>query len=167
MIQQLRRLDGRALVRAALFDFLFASGDRHLEHVLLREDGALTLIDNAHTAMVDPSNFLHLANSVFLPGSNFHARNRHGFQFLHCCSLRNSCGPKVPARCPAPHTMYWPALLLDYRCHVPRGRLGTAFPPPTRRCLRRLADAPRAALMHRYGAAADGGEGARPLTLNP
>ena len=73
----------------------------------------------------------------------------------------------MPARCPAPHTMYRPALLLDYRCHVPRGRLGTAFPPPTRRCLRRLADAPRAALMHRYGAAADGGEGARPLTLNP
>ena len=79
----------------------------------------------------------------------------------------NSCGPKVPARCPAPHTMYWPALLLDYRCHVPRGRLGTAFPPPTRRCLRRLADAPRAALVRRYGAAGDGGEGARPLTLNP
>ena len=66
--------------------------------MLLREDGALTLIDNAHTAMVDPSNFLHLANSVFLPGSNFHARNRHGFQFLHCCSLRNSCGPKVRLR---------------------------------------------------------------------
>ena len=57
--------------------------------------------------------------------------------------------------------MYWPALLLDYRCHVPRGRLGTAFPPPMRRCLRRLADSPRAALMRRYGAAGDGGEGAR------
>lgn len=33
MIHRMRMLDSRSIVRAALFDFLFAAADRHLEHV--------------------------------------------------------------------------------------------------------------------------------------
>ena len=46
-----------------------------------------------------------------------------------------------PRTCPGKHTLYWPALLLDYRCHAPRGRIGHAFPPRTRACLAELARA--------------------------
>ena len=159
MIHQLRRIDSRGVVRAALFDALFASGDRHLEHVLLREDGGLTLIDNAHMVLAEANQLRHQANSVFLPGSNFHSRNRLGFPFLHCCTLRSVCPQPKPDTCPGTHTLYWPALLLDYRCHVPRGRLGTAFPPRTHRCLRRLAEAPPSELSARYGGGGGGGGG--------
>ena len=51
LIWQLRRVDSTSLVQSALFDALFASGDRHLEHLMLREGGGLTLIDNAHTIL--------------------------------------------------------------------------------------------------------------------
>ena len=37
MLQRLRRLDSRSVVRAATFDMLFAAADRHLEHVMIRE----------------------------------------------------------------------------------------------------------------------------------
>ena len=82
MVHRMRQLDSRAILRAAIFDLLFASGDRHLEHVMLREDGAITLIDNAHTVLMNPYNYRHTTNSLFIPGSNFHARNLLGFPFL-------------------------------------------------------------------------------------
>ena len=39
MIHALRQLDSRSIVQGALFDLLFASGDRHLEHVLMKVRG--------------------------------------------------------------------------------------------------------------------------------
>lgn len=140
MVQRLRRLDSRSLVRAAIFDLLFASGDRHLEHVLMREDGGMTLIDNAHTILTSRRNTRHTPNSLFIPGHNFFARNRVGFPFLHCCSTRGAC-PRPRSTCPGKHTLYWPALMLDYRCHAPGGRLGHALPPRTTACLAQLAAA--------------------------
>jgi hypothetical protein len=153
MAHHVTRLDGRSLVQAALFDLLFASGDRHLEHVLLPGDGSLQLIDNAHAILDEPGG-LHQLNSVFLPGTNFHARNTLGFAHLHCCTLRNTCPQPKPPRCPERHTMYWPALPLDYRCHVPRGRIGHALPPKMRRCLTRLAADSAANLSARYAVGA-------------
>ena len=177
MVHRLRQMDARAIARAAIFDLLFASGDRHLEHVLLQEDGSLcaaqppsppsprhpstrawrqrpnpaplrarrTLIDNAHTILTPAQNTRHTVNSLFLPGTNFFARNLHGFPFLHCCTLRNTCPvtPHKPPSCPGTHTLYWPALTFDYRCHVPSGRIGrTGLPPDTRTCLAWLARTP-------------------------
>ena len=146
MVAQLRRVDSRSLVQSALFDALFASGDRHLEHVMLHEGGGITLIDNAHTILTPPHNTRHTANSLFLPGANFHLRNKLGFPFLHCCTLRSTCPQPKPRTCPAPHTLYWPALPLDYRCHVPRGRIGVQLPPRLARCLHDMAHTPVANL---------------------
>ena len=66
MVQQMRALDSRSVVRAAIFDLLFASGDRHLEHVLMREDGAMTLIDNAHTILMPREFTRHTPNDATL-----------------------------------------------------------------------------------------------------
>eukprot|EP00965_Chrysotila_dentata_P214085 6188011-Pleurochrysis_carterae.AAC.1 len=63
MAHLLGRVDSRSIVRAALFDLLFGSGDRHLEHVLLAEDGSLNLIDNAHAVLLPPHERRHLPNS--------------------------------------------------------------------------------------------------------
>ena len=141
MIQRLRQLDSRSVIRAAIFDLLFASGDRHLEHVLMREGGAVSLIDNAHTILTPRQNTRHTANSLFLPGTNFHMRNKVGFPFLHCCSIKSTCPQPKPALCPGTHTLYWPALPLDYRCHAPRGRIGHSLPLATRTCLAELVQA--------------------------
>lgn len=99
----------------------------------------MTLIDNAHTVLGARSNTRHAPNSVFLPDSNFFARNRLGFPFLHCCTGRSTCPTPTPKSCPGTHTLYWPALPLDYRCHAPRGRLGHALPPRLRACLAELS----------------------------
>ena len=112
---------------------------RHLEHVLMRESGGMSLIDNAHTILTSRRNTRHTSNSLFLPSTNFFARNRLGFPYLHCCSLRSTCPKPKPPLCPGRHTLYWPALLLDYRCHTPRGRIGFAYPPRMRSCLDHLA----------------------------
>lgn len=115
---------------------------------MMREDGGITLIDNAHTVLTPHNNYRHTTNSLFLPGCNFHARNLLGFPFLHCCTLPSTCprNPK-PRTCPGSHTLYWPSLVLDYRCHVPRGRIGhLGIPPRTRACLARLAHTPIANL---------------------
>ena len=92
----------------------------------------------------------HTANSLFIPGSNFHSRNLHGFPFLHCCTMRSVCPPPKPATCPGKHTLYWPAMPLDYRCHVPRGRIGQALPPKLRTCLRALTQSPVRALADEF-----------------
>lgn len=139
---------------------------------MLREDGDIELIDNAHTILRPHADIRFGPNSIFLPGSNFYARNLLGFPFLHCCSGTRVCPEPKPAECPGRsiassaaghnfcttpdasahlaaiitvllaccrHTLYWPALLLDYRCHVPRGRLGDNFEPKTRSCLAELS----------------------------
>lgn len=144
MVHQMRRIDSRAVLQSALFDALFASGDRHLEHVMLQEGGGLTLIDNAHTILESPHNTRHTANSLFLPGANFQLRNKLGFPFLHCCTLKSTCPVPKPPTCPERHTLYWPALLLDYRCHAPRGRVGHAMPPKMHACLHELATTKKA-----------------------
>ena len=132
------------------------------------------LIDNAHTILTprygtdrlcwpllaslmtsvslpDRYNTRHTPNSLFLPGANFHLRNKLGFPFLHCCTLRSTCPTPKPRTCPFPHTLYWPALPLDYRCHVPRGRVGKALPPRMASCVNELVHTERAALAAQLG----------------
>ncbi|KAL1519809.1 hypothetical protein AB1Y20_023316 [Prymnesium parvum] len=157
MIQRMRMLDSRSIVRAAIFDFLFAAADRHLEHVLMREGGDIELIDNAHTILTPRADVRFGPNSLFLPGSNFFARNLHGFPFLHCCIGSSVCPKPKPVTCPGRHTLYWPALLLDYRCHVPHGRLGFDFPLQTRRCLAELSTQTLGNLSASLGVGRSGG----------
>ncbi len=42
-------------------------------------------------------------------------------------------------------------MVLDYRCVVPGGELGTKLPPGVQQCLRSIAKAPLAELCQRYG----------------
>ena len=96
-------------------------------------------------------NTRHTPNSLFLPGANFHLRNKLGFPFLHCCTLRSTCPTPKPRTCPFPHPLYWPALPLDYRCHVPRGRVGKALPPRMASCVNEHVHTERAALAAKLG----------------
>ncbi|KAL3903479.1 MAG: hypothetical protein SGPRY_011660, partial [Prymnesium sp.] len=178
MIHRMRMLDSRSIVRAALFDFLFAAADRHLEHVgaaacnstllsfakvLMHDWGGIELIDNAHTTLKPRVDVRFGPNSLFLPGSNFFMRNLHGFPFLHCCVGSNVCPSPKPPDCPGRHTLYWPALILDYRCHVPGGRLGLDFPLQTRRCLTELSSQSERNLSQVLGITAHGRGGRRTL----
>jgi len=40
--------------------------------------------------------------------------------------------------------------MLDYRCHVPEGQIGTAFPPAVERCMRSFAEATPEQLRLQY-----------------
>ena len=139
MLQRLRQLDSRSLILAAIFDLLFASGDRHLEHVLMRTGGGVDLIDNAHTILTPRPNVRHTLNSLFLPGANFHARNRLGFLLA---LLHHAVHLPAPCRPPARHSH---AVLAGAAARLPmplpRGRISHALPPATRRCLSRLVQA--------------------------
>jgi hypothetical protein len=134
--QQLLRALGsvsHAAVRdAALLDLLFVQGDRHGENIFVSLDAAdasdaaggvrrLQLIDSRDSA-ANPWGL----NSMLLPGSFYHERNRIG-------------NGHMDNRSKALTTHRWPLLLLDYRCHVPGGAIGTAFPPQARVTAQRSA----------------------------
>jgi hypothetical protein len=44
------------------------------------------------------------------------------------------------------HRLGW----LDYRCHVPGGKLGTAFPPHLAQCMQRFVDTPPEELRREF-----------------
>lgn len=44
-----------------------------------------------------------------------------------------------------------PMILLDYRCHVPDGLIGTAYPPAMKQCLRKLSSMNASAIQKSFG----------------
>jgi hypothetical protein len=79
---------------------------RRFEHAWPRRDAALG----------------DVCNSCFFPGSFYYERVRVGVEHI-----ANNERPQV--------AHHWPQLLLDYRCHVPGGAIGTNYPPKARGCL--------------------------------
>ena len=114
LLKRMMAVPHEAVRDAAIFDLLFQQGDRHAENVFLDDDGSMKLIDSRDAALGDES------NSCFLPGSFYFERARVGVEHIG-----NKARPLV--------THHWPQLLLDYRCHVPGGAIGTNYPPKARR----------------------------------
>ena len=113
LLKRMAAVPHEAVRDAAIFDLLFQQGDRHAENVFLDDDGSMKLIDSRDAALVEES------NSCFLPGSFYYERARVGVEHIG-----NKARPPV--------THHWPQLLLDYRCHVPGGAIGTNYPPKVR-----------------------------------
>lgn len=44
-----------------------------------------------------------------------------------------------------------PMILLDYRCHVPGGLIGTAYPPALKQCLQKLSSMNASEIQQSYG----------------
>lgn len=60
-------------------------------------------------------------DSIFLPGTQKHGIARLGFKYVMKSPRED------PEKQPLPVAS--PLQLLDYRCHAPGGKLGTAYPP--------------------------------------
>jgi hypothetical protein len=113
LLKRMEAVPHEAVRDAAIYDLLFMQGDRHAENVFLDDDGNMKLIDSRDAALGEES------NSCFLPGSFYFERARVGVEHIS-----NKARPQV--------THHWPQLLLDYRCHVPGGAIGTNYPPKAR-----------------------------------
>lgn len=113
LLARLAAVGHEAVRDAALYDLLFYQGDRHAENIFIDERGAMKLIDSRDAALGDA------CNSAFMPGSFYYERSRVGVEHI-----ANNARPQV--------THHWPQLLLDYRCHVPGGAIGTSYPPKAR-----------------------------------
>ena len=116
LLKRLAAVPHAAVRDAAIYDLLFRQGDRHAENVFIADGGSMKLIDSRDAALAEDS------NSCFLPGSYYFERARVGVEHI-----TNATKPPV--------SYHWPQLLLDYRCHVPGGAIGTNYPPKLRECL--------------------------------
>mmetsp|Transcript_22651 Transcript_22651/g.73655 ORF Transcript_22651/g.73655 Transcript_22651/m.73655 type:complete len:215 (+) Transcript_22651:161-805(+) len=114
------------ILNAAFYDFVFSQSDRHGENVFVTPEGEMILIDTR-------DNFLDFqgTDSVFLPGTFIFERNRVGNSHMF--------NPSAPET-----THHHPQLLLDYRCVVPGGAIGTDFPPRLRAFMERVLELDRA-----------------------
>ncbi|KAJ9505716.1 hypothetical protein QJQ45_021475 [Haematococcus lacustris] len=133
------RLNKTQVVKAAIFDLMTSQCDRHAQNIFIGESGHLTLIDNERALY---ENGWCAMDSIFLPATKKFTINVMENAWVN--KFKN-WGTKVPqcwANVP---------LLLDYRCYVPGGQLGTAWPTGVRRCLAKLAGMSAEQIMHEYG----------------
>ncbi len=138
MLDLFRRLNGTAILSAAIFDLLTCQCDRHADNVFV-SDGGITLIDNDQ--MLGTSWRRCAADSIFLPTTQKHEINVHGFFW----TMRSRFPDARPKGYPNPQLMF------DYRCHVEGGELGTRYPPQVSQCLRRLAGMDVLQVSDHYG----------------
>ena len=102
------------IVRAALYEFIFCSGDRHTQNVFIDDDARMKLIDNDNLlgwqVYDENRNRLCAISSLFLPGN------------LESWRVRESaeCAGKLGS--------------LDYRCHV-NANAQIKLPRRTKQCL--------------------------------
>ena len=110
------KLNQTRVVRAAIFDLLTSQCDRHAQNVFINENGTITLIDNLQAMKYNWEKCS--TDSIFLPGTQKNEVARFGGNMVFKkigAKLRRSINP---------------TLLLDYRCYVPGGEVGTNYPPP-------------------------------------
>ncbi|MEW5307325.1 MAG: hypothetical protein WDW36_009731 [Sanguina aurantia] len=117
-------LNKTQVVRAAIFDLLTTQSDRHAQNIFIQEDGTLKLIDNERSLHSDR---FHAADSLLLPTTKKYMINV--IENAWVSKFKNWPSGKVP-QC-------WAnvALLFDYRCYVPDGRIGKAWPADVGTCL--------------------------------
>ncbi|KAI8464996.1 MAG: hypothetical protein J3K34DRAFT_380094 [Monoraphidium minutum] len=135
------RLSHSDVIQAAVFDLLTSQCDRHAQNVYVSRAGRLSLIDNdqAYGSSWRPCG----VDSIFLPGTQKHEIQRLGFKYVM----------KSPKTAPdgRPSRGASPLQLLDYRCHVPGGALGTAYPPRVAACLKNISSMTKQQVKAHYG----------------
>ena len=118
------------IVRAALYEFIFCSGDRHTQNVFVDDDASLKLIDNDNLlgwqVYDERKNRLCAISSLFLPGN------------LESWRVRESaeCGGKLGS--------------LDYRCHV-NANSQVKLPRRTKQCLEHFKSTTVDDLIEQFG----------------
>ncbi|GFR47810.1 hypothetical protein Agub_g9587 [Astrephomene gubernaculifera] len=131
------RLNKTHVVRAALYDLLSSQCDRHSQNVFLSESGELTLIDNLQAMQYSWVNCA--MDSIFLPGTQKNMILRWGGNVVskvRGAKMRRSVNPMV---------------VLDYRCYVEGGKIGTNYDPQLRQCLTKLSKMTPKEVQLEYG----------------
>ncbi|MEW5319050.1 MAG: hypothetical protein WDW38_010226 [Sanguina aurantia] len=131
------QLNGTRVVRAAMMDLLTSQCDRHSQNVFMDERGKLTLIDNQQALKF---NWVKCGvDSIFLPGTQENEIVRFGGDWV---GKRRGGAPRRYAN---------PMILLDYRCYVPNGLIGRAYPPALKQCLEKLSSMGAREIQDSYG----------------
>ena len=118
------------IVRAALYEFIFCSGDRHTQNVFIDDDARVKLIDNDNLlgwqVYDEQRNRLCAISSLFLPGN------------LESWRVRESaeCAGKLGS--------------LDYRCHV-NANAQIKLPRRTKQCLEHFKSTSVDELVEQFG----------------
>lgn len=117
------------VLNMVIHDVLFSEGDRHTGNIHIDENARLRFIDNdnalGHTFGHALGGRVKGLDSVFVPNT---ARSA----ILHENRANKPLG------------------LLDYRCLVPGGKMGTNYPANIQRCMREFADSTPEELRQKY-----------------
>ncbi|EEH58539.1 uncharacterized protein MICPUCDRAFT_56448 [Micromonas pusilla CCMP1545] len=128
------------VLRCATFDLLFSEQDRHGQNVFVSETGRLRVLDNEGA--------FGSVNSMFLPGGQKFEVYRIGYAAVCCGNYPGGAEKNCPGKI---DPISAPEVLMDYRCHVPGGFVGTAFPPGVEPFLRRIDAMTEDEVFERYG----------------
>lgn len=123
------KLNTKQVVLAAIFDLLTSQCDRHAQNVFIDERGNIKLIDNEACLQTTWKNCAF--DSIFVPTT----------QKQEIVRLTNAYVLKKISRDSPDYPKYSadPQLLLDYRCYVEGGELGTNYPPKVKQCLQKIS----------------------------
>ncbi|KAG2488690.1 hypothetical protein HYH03_012691 [Edaphochlamys debaryana] len=141
------RLNRTAVVAQTILDLLTAQCDRHGENVFITASGQVQFIDNDKALGVVSRCG---SDSMLLPGNRYHTRLRTGYWGTHPWGVWETYRrqEKNTSFCTGPIDVQ---VLLDYRCLVPEGRIGRAYPEGLAACMRQLASHPVLDIMEHYG----------------
>ena len=121
----LAAMDGRKIIRSALYDFLFGQCDRHAQNAFVTVEGDFVFIDNDQSLGRGWKGCV--ANSFLIPGSEKFTVARFGNMHV------NGDAP--------PSDLANPQVVLDYRCHAGEsGEIGFGFPANFSSCVEWLAE---------------------------
>lgn len=128
-----KNLNKTQMLMATVEEFLFSQGDRHPENIHITAEGNLKFIDNVDACFGHYNwawsefGFGMNVNTPFIPTTTVFEIERRGFTFpapnprIRGTEVYNSLGQ-----------------MLDYRCHVPGGKIGKKFPRKAAQCIRDL-----------------------------
>eukprot|EP00798_Chlamydomonas_sp_ICE-L_P018764 gene18764-25296_t len=140
-LEMMSRVDGDEVKRGAIHDLLFSQCDRHQQNLLFQESGKMTLIDNDQvygTAWRRCG-----VDSILIPTTQKFQINHLQWAFV----MKNP--PLDPPQDYEKSTN--PLQLLDYRCHVKDGKIGTDFQPKIQACLTKISGMSTEKVMSEYG----------------
>lgn len=122
-IKMFYKMNKKMIASAALFHYLFGSGDGQKNNVMYNEDsGRFYLIDTLEESLCDRFRIWHYGSS-FYPGN---------FKY-YTIWMEEGSQP-----------------LTDYQMYIPSGVLGTEYPPPLLKCLQTIASVSLHELQEHY-----------------
>ncbi|MEW5298305.1 MAG: hypothetical protein WDW36_001445 [Sanguina aurantia] len=136
------QLNQTQVVAQTVMDLLTAQCDRHAENIFVDQHGGLQFIDNDRALGV----VTHCgADSVLLPGGRYHSKLRVGYS-SHLPRFYKEHGWR-PGFCNGPIDV---RIILDYRCYVPNGILGTAYPTALTNCMLDISKRSEKEIQEKY-----------------